>query len=160
MAPYQNRKTAQSDLLIPTAEHGEIAIELKWHTLNDRLEVFSVTITPHDPDTPVEAVLMRRIPWAQLIRDERQKLSSPAQTHEHQVRHPRGPDSTSDLNDSDLEHVAELYLKAWQLNLPVQKHVAMNLNIAIPTAARRIGLARRRGLISRDINPPTRKKDK
>ncbi len=159
MTYRHNQGIAQSDLVITTAEHGEIAVELKWHTFNDRLEVFSVTITPHDPDTPVEAVLMRRIPWAQLIRDERQKLYSPARTHEHQVRRPRGPDSTRVLSDSDLEHVAELYLKAWQLNLPVQKHVADALNIAIPTAARRIGLARRHGLISRDINPPTRKKN-
>jgi len=154
MAYHQNQKIAQSDLVITTAKHGKIAIELDWHTFNDRLEVRSVTITPNDPDTPVEAVLMRRIPWAQLIHDERQKLYNPAQTRKQQVHRPRGPDSTKVLSDFDLEHVAELYLEAWQLNLPVQKHVADALNIAIPTAARRIGLARRHGLISRDINPP------
>jgi len=157
MAYQQNQKTAKSDLVITTAEHGKIAIELKWKQLRGRPEVSSITITPVDQSVPFEPVMLRQIRWANIIRTQRQELFQIKEPNTQRRPQGVGPDSTRTLTDGDLQYVADLYIEAWQLNLPVQKHVADALNIAIPTAARRIGLARRRGLISRDINPPTNK---
>jgi len=157
--PYHlNRLPASSDLTFTVPGHGEITIEFKWKQLNGRDEVSSITIEPSDPNVPFEAVLLRKIPWVSLINQQRkdraEETAKPSQVRPRTV----GPDSTRTLGDDDLQFVADLYLQAWQLNIPVQRHVAETLKIAIPTAARRISLARKRGFISRDINPPKQMK--
>jgi hypothetical protein len=158
MSYCQHEQPASSDLTFTVPGQGEITIEFKWKQLNGRDEVSSITIEPADPNVPFEAVLLRKIPWVSLINQSRksraEEIAKPSQARPRAV----GPDSTRTLGDDDLQYVADLYLHAWQLNIPVQRHVADALKIALPTAARRISLARQRGFISRDINPPTSKK--
>lgn len=59
----------------------------------------------------------------------------------------RGPDQGRTLTADDLQVVADLYKEAFRGGLPVQRYVAETLGVALPTAARRIALARRQGLI-------------
>lgn len=148
----------QSDLIISVPEVGDIGIEFKWLRINGRDEITAITISMQNSTKVFEPVLLRKIPWTEIINAQRLERSAHSfQKRQNQTR-AVGPDSTRTLSDQDLEHVAALYLEAWQRDLPVQRHVATSLNIAISTAARRISLARGRGFISRDINPPTNKK--
>jgi hypothetical protein len=148
----------QSDLIVSVPEVGDICVEFKWFRINGRDEINAITISMQNSTKVFEPVLLRKIPWAEIINAQRiERAAHSFQKRQTQAR-AVGPDSTRTLSDQDLEHVAELYLEAWQRDLPVQRHVATALNIAVSTAARRISLARSRGFISRDINPPTNKK--
>ena len=59
-----------------------------------------------------------------------------------------GPARGKQLTELDLRLVARLYADAYQEGVSVQRQVADRLGVSIPTAARRIMLARDRGLIS------------
>ena len=59
-----------------------------------------------------------------------------------------GPARGKQLTELDLRLVARLYADAYEEGVSVQRHVADRLGVSIPTAARRIMLARDRGLIS------------
>ena len=59
-----------------------------------------------------------------------------------------GPARGKQLTELDLRLVAHVYADAYQEGVSVQRHVADRLGVSIPTAARRIMLARDRGLIS------------
>ena len=54
--------------------------------------------------------------------------------------------------EQELKVVADIYLKAWELRLPVQRTVAETLGISTSTAVKRIIAARRLGLIPETIN--------
>ena len=159
MSYHQKTNTGSSDIKFTVPGQGEITIEIKWKVLNDRQEVAAITIEPKDPKVPFEAVLLRKIPWARLIDNARRDRTNQSKQPTPIRQHSLGPDSTRTLTDDDLKSVADLYLQAWKVNMPVQRYVADVLQISIPTAARRISLARQRGFISRKINPPKPKKD-
>lgn len=159
MPYHQISDSGSSDIRFTVPGKGEITIEIKWKVLNDRQEVAAITIEPMDPKVPFEAVLLRKIPWARLIDQSRKDRTKHSRQPTPIRRHSLGPDSTRTLTDDDLRSVADLYLQAWKVNIPVQRHIADELQISIPTAARRISLARQRGFISREINPPKTKKD-
>lgn len=157
MAYNQSSNSKNPDFVFTSPEHGDIAIEFKWKHINERPEVASITITPVDPSIPFEPVILRRIPWVEIIKAQRMSQKKALRPSKQQRPQALGPDSTRALTDEDFKYVADLYLEAWQLDIPVQRHVADNLKIALPTATRRISLARSRGFISSDINPPTKK---
>ncbi len=142
----------QSDLVIETKEHGRLALQLSWSWMGNRYEVASFCVTPLDDSTPFLPVMLRRLPLTRIIDTERRTLAEPLRQREPVNKSGVGPDSTRDLTDEDLRYVGELYMEAWNLNLPIQKFVAEKLEIALSTAARRIAIARRRGFISREIN--------
>jgi hypothetical protein len=159
MSYHQKSNSGSSDIKFTVPGQGEITIEIKWKVLNSRQEVAAITIEPMDPKVPFEAVLLRKIPWTRLIDNARKDRTKQSKQPTPNRQHSLGPDSTRTLTDDDLRSVADLYLQAWKVNMPVQRHVADVLQISIPTAARRISLARQRGFISREINPPKTKKD-
>lgn len=159
MPYHQKSDSRSSDIRFTVPGQGEITIEIKWKELNSRQEVAAITIEPMDPRVPFEAVLLRKIPWARLINQSRKDRTKQSQQPTPIRHHSLGPDSTRTLTDDDLRSVADLYLQAWKVNISVQRHVADELEISIPTAARRISLARQRGFISKEINPPKTKKD-
>ena len=160
MSYHQIAESGSSDIKFTVPGQGEITIEIKWKVLNDRQEVAAITIEPMDPKVPFEAVLLRKIPWTRLIDNARRDRTKQSQQPTPVRQHSMGPDSTRTLTDDDLKSVADLYLQAWKVNIPVQRHIANELQISIPTAARRISLARQRGFISKEINPPKTKKGK
>ena len=61
----------------------------------------------------------------------------------------RGPAVGRRLDEFDLRLVAHLYASAYEAGLPVQRTVAERLGVSIPTASRRISLARQSGLLDR-----------
>jgi len=158
MAYRQSPNSSKTDLVFTSPKYGKIAIELKWKQVHARPEVASFTVTPLDPEIPFEPVLLRDIPLTKIINSQRKEMLSTVRQPRQQRPRAIGPDSTRTLSDDDLKYVAALYLEAWQLGIPVQRHIADTLNIALPTATRRIGMARSRGYISSEINPPTRKR--
>ena len=54
--------------------------------------------------------------------------------------------------EQELKVVADIYLKAWESRLPVQRSVAETLGISTSTAVKRIIAARKLGLIPEAIN--------
>ena len=54
--------------------------------------------------------------------------------------------------EQELKVVADIYLKAWESRLPVQRTVAETLGISTSTAVKRIIAARKLGLIPETIN--------
>lgn len=54
--------------------------------------------------------------------------------------------------EQELKAVADIYLKAWELRIPVQRAVAEALDIPVSTAVKRIIAARKQGLIPESIN--------
>jgi hypothetical protein len=153
---YQPPLNANTDLVLEIPGRGEVRLELKWRVIRDRPEVISLSITSLDGDTPLEPVLLREIPLARIIRNERSNLRPSNKKVSNAT--PRARGTREILTEADLKDVAELYMSAWEQGLPVQRHVAERRGIALSTAARQILLARQRGFINKDINPPRRKK--
>lgn len=54
--------------------------------------------------------------------------------------------------EQELKVVADIYIKAWESRLPVQRTVAETLGISTSTAVKRIIAARKLGLIPETIN--------
>lgn len=153
---YQYEAESQSDLVVDVPGRGQVSIELKWKTIHGRAEVMAMTVTSLDDTTPLEPVVLRSIPLATIIKQERPKSPPTQTTPPKPTQRTRG--SRRPLSDDDLRHVAALYMVAWQQGLPVQKYVAEQRGIALPTATRQILLARKRGFINESINPKRSKK--
>ena len=139
------------DITIDLPGRGTFSIEFKWANVSGRDEVVSLSVTSVSGEQFVEPVLLREIPFASLIRSERQRRTQKTQTKKSSTQ-PRNSRRTR-MTDEHLRHVASLYMQAWRNGLPVQRYVADALRVAVPTAARQITLARERGYISNDINP-------
>jgi hypothetical protein len=148
---------------VETDDHGSFVVDLEFGISRGRYEVMALRVSAADPDRPVTAVAVRNLGLAGLIRDSRAAQVADAQTastwafstlsRRNDGEYPgSGPDSTRDLTEDDLRAVAALYDEAYQRGISVQRHVAETLGVAIPTAARRISLARKAGFISPNIN--------
>lgn len=140
-----------SDITVDLQGRGSYVVELKWSLVSGRDEVVSLSVTPLSRNQIVEPVLLREIPFASLIRSERQRRTQKAQTSKRLAKPQNKPRTR--ITDEHLRHVASLYMQAWRNGLPVQRYVADALRVAVSTATRQITLARERGYISNDINP-------
>ena len=153
---YSHGKSSGTDLVVNVPGRGQINVELKWKVIHNRPEVVALTVTALDDTTPLEPVVLRNLPLAAIIKRERPKFSEAGNEPLRPTDRPHGTRRT--LSEADLRHVADLYMTAWQQGLSVQRYVADQRGIALSTAARQILLARKRGLINKQINPPRRKK--
>ena len=134
----------------------EWMICLFWKVLDDQLEVVDFNIRAKDGDAALSPSILRRIPLARVINARRVVLVDRVEGLEGPSLSPKAvaqsletgkPDMGRGLTDEDLKAVAHFYREAYQTGLPVQRYVADKFGVSIPTAGRRIGLARRRGFI-------------
>jgi hypothetical protein len=140
-----------SDITIELPGRGTYAVEFKWAQVSGRDEVVALSVTSLSTDCIFEPVILREIPFTELIRSERLRRAQKPQTQKQHTQ-PRNRRRTR-MTEEHLRHVASLYMQAWRSGLPVQRYVADALRVAVPTAARQITLARNHGYISTDINP-------
>jgi hypothetical protein len=148
---YMAYHSKTSDIMIDLPGRGKYAVEFKWGQVNGRNEVVSLSVTSLGNGLFVEPVVLREIPFASLIRSERELRTQKTQTSKREIQ-PQKKRRTR-ITDEHLQRVATLYMQAWRSGLPVQRYVADALRVAVPTAARQITLARERGYIRTDINP-------
>lgn len=142
--------------------HGALQVLLEFGVCRERFDVLAIRIEATEPGIPVTAVGIRNLGLANIIRETRSEVATELAAELIRLFPPRpnqslsnprlGPDSTRDLALEDLNLVASLYLDAYKRGLPVQRHVAESLGIALSTATRRISLARKAGFISPAIN--------
>ena len=132
-------------------------LRLEWKVLAGRLEVAAIDIRSENGESALSPALVRRVPLADIISARRVALvdrldgaDSPEPLSKRAIAqslNTGGPDSTRRLTDLDLRLVAHLYAEAYRAGLPVQRYVAEKCGVSIPTAGRRIGLARQGGFI-------------
>ena len=119
-----------------------------------------LTIRPEGHNEPLTSAVLRGINVSDLVSHERQHLvekgliapdpKDDMLLTDEQVEEllaSGGPARGKHLTELDLRLVVRLYADAYGAGLPVQRTVAERLGVSIPTAARRIMLARERGLI-------------
>ena len=123
-------------------------VSLEWKTTGDQL--VGVAIRALGATSPT-ATLIRKVPFGRIINAERARLV------DHGEERPEvdleeslasgGPNRGRHLTGTDLQAVAHFYEEAYGAGLPVQRHVAEKFGVSIPTAGRRISLARQGGFI-------------
>ena len=111
----------------------------------------SVTVTATSDGYHLTQQILRQVPLAEIERtafeQERKALEK------RQTSRAIGPHSGRQLSSDDLAEVAEVYLGARNARVPVQQAVADHFDIAVSSAAKRIAMARRLGLIPSDTPP-------
>ena len=148
---YMAYHTKASDLEIELPGRGVFRVEFKWAIVSGRDEVVSLHVSSSGKNGIIEPVVLREIPFAELIRAERQRRTQRTQTTRNSATTQKK--RRTPITDEHLRHVADIYMNAWRHGIPVQRHVADVLRVSVPTAARQITLARQRGYISNNINP-------
>lgn len=133
-----------------TKKNGEVEVDITWEKVNGNLEMTSYTVSSTEGKAIHASICREIIPSLPVIvkmeraKQEKEHLSK-APALSHLIK--RGGDSRRDLSEEDLTSVAILYRHAYSQGLPIQKTIAKEMGIAIPTAARRIMRARQEGFL-------------
>ena len=153
-----------------TRERGWI-VTTTWTEIDGRMEATRIEIRSPDDNSAVNGEVMKRLPFGTIVADHRRRLiesndwfartvddvdASPQEraAARREFRHrveALGARRGVVLTPTELEAVATVYREAHQRGEPVQAAVAEAFGIARSTAASRIGLARKAGLL-----PPAR----
>ena len=134
----------------PDSDGNEWLVPLEWKVNGDQFDVAGIAIRALG-DTSPTATLIRKVPFGRIINAERARLvdrgeERPEVDLEESLAS-GGPNHGRHLSDEDLQAVAHFYKEAYGAGLPVQRHVAEKFGVSIPTAGRRISLARQGGFI-------------
>jgi len=131
---------------------NEWLVSLEWKVDGGRFDVAGVAIRALGDASPT-TTLIRKVPFGRIINAERARLVDDANTPDRpkvdleKSLASGGPRHGRHLSDEDLQAVAHFYKEAYGAGLPVQRHVAEKFGVSIPTAGRRISLARQVGFI-------------
>ena len=153
-----HRSTFSADAIWRDPDDGlVIAIDWKIHNEVPVAEAVSIRSTANEG---ISARKVHRLPLGRIINAERarliedgtladdlQPLTRFTESEFAEFASDAGPDQGRHLTEDALRLVAHLYIEAYRNGDPVQRGVADQLGVSIPTAARRIGLARDRGYI-------------
>ncbi len=157
--PQRDTSTFTSDVVWQDPTDPGLVIAIEWKIQGETLIAEAIGIRSN-ANEGVTARQVHRLPLGRIINSERARLleegtllsgfqqSKPLSDGEvDDLASTGGPDQGRHLTDGDLRLVAHLYIKAYRDGDPVQRSVANRLGVSIPTAARRIGLAREKGFI-------------
>jgi hypothetical protein len=128
---------------------SEWNVGVKFRTINGRLGISSLTIWSKDGNETLSRRALSDLPLLHLFRDamaqESQLLA--------QINRPRRISTAHQgrvHSNAELQQVADVYSIAYKAHLSVQKTVANAFGISVSAAAKRIMVARSRGLIHED----------
>jgi hypothetical protein len=142
-----NRQAADFDAIWTDPQGNKWKITIDWKSTQSESGINEISIAAEGHTVGLTSRLLRQLPLGELGQQKR----------DHDIRNGLAvePDSAQQgahrrvpLTDLELKKVSHLYYEAKTNGVSVQKHVASYLNISIPTAARRIGLAQQRGFIT------------
>lgn len=139
-------------------------LKYKWQMIDERPEIFELTITSENSNSPITTSALRTIPISAIFDAMRstmktkyvvevlQSADSP-KAPGRQIRIktkalPQGGQQGTPLRQELLTSTAVAYREALVKGLPVQAYVAEAFDIPLSTAAKRIMAARRAGLLS------------
>ena len=130
----------------PDGDDWRVLLDLKQ--VNGRIAPVAILIQAVNGKTALTHLTLVDLPLRQIARE-----AAEAETEFLQSRIGRkaAPHGGRPYTDEELQHVANLYMTAWERQIPVQRSVADALDISLSTAAKRIMAARKRGLIPNDL---------
>ena len=146
---HQDEFDAKAAFVDKSGSEWNVGVEFK--TVSGRLGISSLTIWSNDGSNTLSRRALSDLPLLHLFRDamavESELLA--------QINRPRRISTAHqgrEHSDAELQRVAEVYMVAYKAHLPVQKTVANAFGISVSTAAKRILVARNRGLIPSTMN--------
>ena len=132
------------------SDGNEWLVSVEWKVDGDQLDVSGIAIRALGDASPT-ATLIRKVPFSRIINAGRARLVDRGKERSkvdlEESLASGGPNRGRHLTDTDLRAVAHFYREAYRAGLPVQRHVAEQFGVSIPTAGRRISLARQGGFI-------------
>lgn len=124
----------------------EWRVGVEFKTIKGRMGISTLTISSSDGDNELSRRALADLPLHQMFKDamtvESELLA--------QINRPRRISTAHQGREhslAELQRVAEVYSIAYNAHLPVQRTVANAFGISVTTAAKRIMVARQKGLI-------------
>jgi hypothetical protein len=146
--------------------NGPIVVQTEWDDVDGRFECVSLLVTSHSGRRPITATLVRRMPVARVIDDERRdRIAGWDRVHAH-VAHTYGSDPSADAHvervkamyekggrprypDDHWEHVAKVYRDSFAAGDNPTKSVADTFTVSRSAAAKWVARCRDYGLLGR-----------
>ena len=144
-----NRSRQASDLeaIWSDPQGNRWKITLNWKMSHSSGGINEISIIADGHTTGITTRLLRQLPLGELGQHKRDYDIKKGLTFESDSALQGGHRRVA-VTDLELKKVSDLYHEAKTNGVSVQKYIASKFNISIPTAARRIGLARQRGFIT------------
>jgi hypothetical protein len=121
-------------------------VEIDWKASKSGVRIAGMSIVAHGHDIGLTSRILRQLPLGEIGSSERDFEMSQSNDIKKKSFH-RGGHRRVELTDLELEKVGMLYVEATNSGNSTQNHIAAYFKISIPTAARRIRLAREKGHI-------------
>lgn len=137
----------------PSGNEWDIALEFSTSGEQEQPALSGIHIRAVSPGYALTQRTVRQMPISEWERTTLASQAAHLTTFTPSAR--TAPHSGRPLSDSELQLVADIYKTAERARLSVQRTVAETLGIPVPTATRRIMVARQRGFL-----PPAPKKGK
>jgi len=121
-------------------------VDIDWKASKSGVRIAGMSIVAYGHAIGLTSRLLRQLPLGEIGSLERDFRASQSYTIDKEsFRH--GAHRRVDVTDLELEKVGMLYVEATNSGNSTQNHIAAYFKISIPTAARRIRLAREKGHI-------------
>ena len=124
----------------------EWRVGVEFKTIDGRIDISTLTISSLDGNNKLSRRALADLPLHQMFRDA---MSAESELLV-QINRPRRISTAHQGREhslAELQRVAEVYSVAYKAHLPVQRTVANAFGISVTTAAKRIMVARQKGLI-------------
>lgn len=142
-----NRQAADLEAIWSDPQGNKWKIKVNWKISHSSGGINEISIAAYGHTSGITTRLLRQLPLGELGQQKRDHDIKKGLAFESDSVQQGGHRRVA-VTDLELKKVSQLYYEAKTNGIPVQKHIASHLNISIPTAARRIGLAQQRGFIN------------
>lgn len=143
-----NPQAADLEAIWLDPEGNKWKITINWKSSHSSGGINEMSITAVGHTVGITTRLLRGIPLGELGQQKRDHdLKMNGLNFESDAAQQGGHRRVA-VTDLELKKVSHLYYEAKTNGVSVQKYIAAHLDISIPTAARRIGLAQQRGFIN------------
>jgi hypothetical protein len=152
-----NPQTADLEVIWSDPQGNKWRVNVNWTTSQTVGGISGMSIAADGHTTGLTTRLLRHLPLGEIGKikrdhDLRKGLVFEADSSQ------KGGHRRVGISDLELKKVGSLYSEAKANEMSTQKYIAAHFGISIPTAARRIGLAKQRGYIKNGANRLTKQK--